>query len=134
VAGAPARAGGEITDQGGLLPQLTKRMVERAMEVELTNQLGYEPHQEPSAGASNTRNGSTPKRLLTEHGPVAIAAPRDRDGSFERRSYVSASALHGFDDKILAIYVRGMSTRDIAAHLEELYGVEVGRDHGVSLG
>src|SRR5690349_1729250 len=79
-----ARTEEEIFGQGGLFGQLTKRLVERAMEVELTDHLGYEPHQEPPGGARNTRNGKgKPKTLVTEHGPVRIRAPRDRDGSFE---------------------------------------------------
>ena len=73
----------EIAGPGGLLAQLTKRLVERAMEVELTDHVGYEPHQEPPGGAPNTRNGTTPKTLITEHGNVQIDAARDRDGSFE---------------------------------------------------
>jgi putative transposase len=126
---AGAKSGEEITGQGGLLSQLTKRMVERAMEVELTDHLGYEPHQEPPGGAGNTRNGSTPKTLLTEHGPVRIDTPRDRAGSFEPQIVRKRQRrFEGFDDKILALYARGMSTRDISAHLEEIYGVEVGRD------
>src|SRR6476661_9053360 len=68
----------EIVGPGGLLSQLTRRLVERAMEVELTDHLGYERHQEPPGGAGNTRNGSTPKTLVTEHGPVEIDTPRDR--------------------------------------------------------
>ena len=80
---AGAKTEEEIVGPGGLLSQLTKRLVERAMEVELTDHLGYEPHQEPSGGAGNTRNGSTPKTLVTEHGPVPIDTPPDRDGSFE---------------------------------------------------
>jgi transposase-like protein len=64
------------------LAQLTRRLVERAMEVELTDHLGYEPHAEPPGGTGNTRNGTSPKTLVTEHGQVAIDAPRDRDGSF----------------------------------------------------
>ena len=67
----------EIAGPGGLLARLTKRLVERAMEVELTDYLGYEPHQEPPGGVGNTRNGSTPKTLITEHGPVGIDTPRD---------------------------------------------------------
>jgi len=126
---AGALTGEEITGQGGLLSQLTKRMVERAMEVELTDHLGYEPHQEPPGGAGNTRNGSTPKRLITDQGEVQINTPRDRDGSFEPRIVRKRQRrFEGFDDKILALYARGMSTRDISAHLEEIYGVEVGRD------
>src|SRR6187200_848562 len=73
----------EIAGPGGLLAELTKRLVERAMEVELTDHVGYEPHAEPPGGTGNTRNGSTPKTLITDHGPVAIDTPRDRDGSFE---------------------------------------------------
>ena len=119
----------QLTGQGGLLGQLTKRLVERAMEVELTDHLGYETHVEPPGGAGNTRNGSTPKRLITEHGEVAIDTPRDRDGSFEPRIVKKRQRrFEGFDDKILALYSRGMSTRDISAHLEEIYGVQVGRD------
>jgi putative transposase len=124
-----AKSGEEITGQGGLLSQLTKRLVERAMEVELTDHLGYELHTEPPGGAGNTRNGSTPKTLITEHGPVEINAPRDRDGSFEPQIVRKRQRrFEGFDEKILALYARGMSTRDISAHLEEIYGVQVGRD------
>ena len=115
----------EIAGPGGLLAQLSKRLVERAMEVELTDDLGYEPHCEPPGGAGNTRNGSTPKTLITEQGAVRIETPRDRDGSFQpkrQRRFV------GFDDKVLALYSRGLSTRDIERHLEEIYGVKVGRD------
>jgi putative transposase len=126
---AGARTGEEIAGQGGLLAQLTKRMVERAMEVELTDHLGYEPHAEPPGGAGNTRNGSTPKRLITDQGEVQISTPRDRDGSFEPQIVRKRQRrFEGFDDKILALYARGMSTRDISAHLQEIYGVEVGRD------
>ena len=99
------------------------------MEVELTDHVGYEPHQEPPGGASNQRNGTTPKTLITEHGKVAIDAPRDRDASFEPKIVGKRQRRFvGFDDKILALYSRGLSTRDIEAHLEEIYGVKVGRD------
>jgi putative transposase len=119
----------EIAGPGGLLAELTKRLVERAMEVELTDHVGYEPHCEPPGGAENTRNGTTPKTLITEHGKVALDAPRDRDGSFEPKIVRKRQRRFvGFDDKILALYSRGLSTRDISAHLEEIYGVEVGRD------
>ena len=126
---AGARTEEEITGPDGLLGQLTKRLVERAMEVELTDHLGYEPHQEPPGGAGNTRNGSTPKTLLTEHGEVRIDTPRDRDASFEPQIVRKRQRrFEGFDDKILALYSRGLSTRDIAAHLQDIYGVKVGRD------
>jgi putative transposase len=126
---AGARSEEEIVGPGGLLSQLTKRLVERALEVELTDHLGYERHQEPPGGAGNTRNGATPKTLSTEHGPVQISSPRDREGSFEPKLVRKRQRrFEGFDDKILALYSRGMSTRDIEAHLRELYGVSVGRD------
>jgi putative transposase len=119
----------EIAGPGGLLAELTKRLVERAMEVELTDHVGYEPHLEPPSGAGNTRNGSTPKTLITEHGPVRVDTPRDRDGSFQPKIVKKRQRRFvGFDDKILALYSRGLSVRDISAHLAEIYGVSVGRD------
>src|SRR4051794_23197050 len=126
---AGARTEEEIAGPGGLLSQLTKRLVERALEVELTDHLGYEPHQEPPGGVGNTRNGSTPKTLLTEQGEVRIETPRDRKGTFEPQLVRKRQRrFEGFDEKILALYGRGLSTRDIEAHLEEIYGVKVGRD------
>jgi putative transposase len=126
---AGARTEEEIVGHGGVLAQLTKRLVERAMSAELTEHLGYEPHQEPPGGAGNTRNGSTGKTLATEHGPVRIETPRDRKGSFEPQIVRKGQRrFEGFDDKILALYSRGLSTRDIEAHLAEIYGVKVGRD------
>ena len=126
---AGAKTEEEIVGPGGLLSQLTKRLVERAMEVEITDHLGYERHQEPPGGAGNTRNGSTPKRLIGEHGEVPIDTPRDRDGSFSPKIVRKRQRrFEGFDDKILALYSRGLSTRDIEAHLADIYGVKVGRD------
>ncbi len=126
---AGSRTEQEIAGPGGLLGQLTKRLVERAMEVELTDHLGYEPHQEPPGGSGNTRNGATSKTLITESGEVRIDTPRDRGGTFEPQIVRKRQRrFEGFDDKILALYSRGLSTRDIEAHLEEIYGVKVGRD------
>ena len=114
---AGARTEEEIVGPGGLLAQLTKRLVERALEVELTDHLGYEPHREPPGGVGNTRNGSS-KTLITEHGPVEISTPRDRDGSFEPQLVRKRQRrFEGFDEKILALYSRGLSTRDIEALL-----------------
>jgi putative transposase len=126
---AGARTEEEIVGPGGLLSQLTKRLVERALEVELTDHVGYDRHHEPPGGTGNTRNGSTPKRLITEHGEVRVDTPRDRDGSFEPKIVKKRQRrFEGFDDKILALYARGMSTRDIEAHIAEIYGVHIGRD------
>jgi putative transposase len=124
-----ARTEEEIVGPGGLLAELTRRLVERALEVELTEHLGYEPHAEPPGGAGNARNGTTPKTLQTEHGAVRIEAPRDRKGTFEPRLVRKRQRrFEGFDDKIVAMYARGMTTRDIEAYLREIYGASVGRD------
>ena len=126
---AGARTEEEIVGPGGVLAQLTKRLVERAMSAELTEHLGYELHQEPPGGVGNTRNGSTGKTLATEHGPVEIETPRDRKATFEPQIVRKGQRrFEGFDDKILALYSRGLSTRDIEAHLADIYGVKVGRD------
>jgi putative transposase len=126
---AGARSEEEIVGPGGVLAQLTKRLVERALQAELSEHLGYEPHQEPPGGVGNTRNGSTPKTLQTEQGPIEVRTPRDRKGSFEPQLVRKGQRrFEGFDDKILALYSRGLSTRDIEAHLAEMYGVKVGRD------
>jgi transposase-like protein len=126
---AGARTEAEIAGPGGVLAQLTKRLIERALEVELTEHLGYEPHCEPAGGAGNTRNGTTPKTVITDQGRIPIDTPRDRNGAFEPQLVRKRQRrFKGFDDKILALYSRGLSTRDIEAHLAEIYGVKVGRD------
>ena len=126
---AGARTEEEIVGPGGVLARLTKRLVERALQAELTEHLGYELHQEPAGGVGNTRNGSTAKTVATEHGPVEIKTPRDRKASFEPQLVRKGQRrFEGFDDKILALYSRGLSTRDIERHLADIYGVEVGRD------
>ena len=89
---AGARTEEEIVGPGGVLAQLTKRLVERAMSAELTEHLGYEPHQEPPGGAGNTRNGSTAKTLATEHGPVEVETPRDGKGSVRAADRPEGSA------------------------------------------
>ncbi len=126
---AGARTPEEITGPDGLLQRLTKRLVERAMAAELSEHLGYEHGQAPPGGAGNARNGTTPKTVHTGHGSVRIEQPRDRRGSFEPQIVRKHQRrFDGFDDKIIALYGRGMSVRDIQAHLAELYGVEVGHD------
>src|SRR5690242_20081284 len=116
----------EITGPGGLLTQLAGRVIETALGAELTEHLGHPPG--APAASSNVRNGATAKTLQTDLGPVQIRTPRDRDGSFEPRLVAKRQTrLAGLNDKILSLYAGGMSVRDIAAHLSELYGVEVGR-------
>jgi transposase-like protein len=116
-----------ITGPGGLITELAGRVIEAALAAELTAHLGHPPGGTP-AGA-NVRNGSTAKTLRTDLGAVAIRTPRDRDGSFEPQLVAKGQTrLAGLDDRILDLYAGGLSTRDISAHLEQLYGVAVGRD------
>jgi putative transposase len=126
---AGARTPEEITGPEGLLQRLTKRLLERAMAAELSEHLGYEYGAAPPGGVGNARNGTTPKTVHTGHGSVRIEQPRDRAGSFEPQIVRKHQRrFDGFDDKIIALYGRGMSVRDIQAHLAEIYGVEVGHD------
>src|SRR3954462_5426342 len=119
----------EITGPGGLVTQLAGRVLETALSAELTEHLGYPPGQAPPGGAGNTRNGSTPERGHTELGTVQINTPRDRKGSFEPQLVAKRQTrLAGLDDRVLGLYAGGMSVRDIARHLSELYGTEIGRD------
>jgi putative transposase len=116
----------DILGEHGLLRQLTKRVIERALEAELNEHLGYVPHARSGSGAGNCRNGKGKKTVQTETAQFDIEVPRDRDGSFEPQLVKKRQRrLDGFDDKVLALYARGLSTREIQAHLEELYGVEV---------
>lgn len=120
---------GDLTGEGGLLAQLTKRLVERAMSAELDDHLGYEKGAPLGSGGGNSRNGTTPKTLLTDHGKVAIERPRDRAGTFEPKIVGKHQRrFAGFDDKIVSLYARGMTVRDIKHHLEEIYHVDVGHD------
>jgi putative transposase len=116
----------DILGEHGLLKQLTKRVVERALEAELTAHLGYAPHARQGGESNNGRNGKGKKTVHLETGGLDIEVPRDRNGSFEPQLVKKRQRrLEGFDDKVLALYARGLSTRDIQAHLEELHGVEV---------
>jgi putative transposase len=126
---AGKRGEAEILGPGGLLGDLTRRLVERCMEAELTEHLGYEHGQAPPGGAGNARNGAPPKTLLTDHGPVQIAAPRDRAGTFEPQIVGKKQRrLAGLDEKIVALYAGGMTTREIETYIGELYGPGVSRD------
>jgi putative transposase len=119
----------EITGPGGLMTQLAGRVLETALGAELTEHLGYPPGQAPPGGAGNSRNGATGKRVHTELGTVELKTPRDRNGSFEPQLVRKRQTrLAGLDDRVLGLYAGGMSVRDIARHLSELYGTEIGRD------
>ena len=111
----------DILGEHGLLKHLTKRLVERALEAELTAHLGYAPHARQSPGDGNSRNGKSQKTVQTDTGPYDLAVPRDRNGSFEPQLVKKRQRrLDGFDDKVLSLYARGLSTREIQGHLEEL--------------
>ena len=116
----------DIIGENGLLKQLTKAILERALEAEMTDHLGYEKHDPAGYGSGNVRNGSTEKTLKGKNGEVRIEVPRDRKGTFEPQIVKKhQTRFDGFDEKILSMYARGMTTRDIQGHLEEIYGVEV---------
>lgn len=116
-----------ILGRDGLVAQLTRRVVEKALAGELTHHLGYEKGGEPLG--ENCRNGSSPKKLITEDGEVEIEVPRDRDGSFEPRLVARGQRrFKGFDEKILAMYARGMTVREIQGFLLDQYRVDVGHD------
>src|SRR4051812_23511151 len=111
----------ELSGPGGLLSQLAGRVVEAALEAEMTEHLGHPPGGVPQG--RNVRNGSTPKTVQTDLGPVEFNTPRDRDGSFEPKLVAKRQTrLAGLDEKILGLYAGGMSVRDISHHLSELYG------------
>jgi putative transposase len=116
----------DILAEDGLLKQLTKAVIERCLETELDTHLGYAKHARATTTTSNRRNGHSQKTLKGEQGQIEIEVPRDRHGSFEPHLVKKGQTrLEGFDEKILALYARGMTTRDIQAQLQELYGVEV---------
>src|SRR6516165_6472713 len=119
----------DLIGPDGLLKQLTSALVERALNAELSEHLGYEKNSPAGRGSGNNRNGTSSKTLKTDKGELPIEVPRDRNGSFEP-VLLKKHQTHfdGFDDKILSMYARGMSVRDIQQHLKELYGTEVSPD------
>ena len=116
----------DLIGENGLLKQLTKALVERALNAELTHHLGYEKNQREGRGSGNSRNGKSRKKLKGDFGEVEIEVPRDREGEFDPKIVGKHQRrFTGFDDKILSMYARGMSTREIQGHLLEIYKVEV---------
>jgi putative transposase len=116
----------DLIGEQGLLKQLTKALVERALNAELTHHLGYEKHDGTGRGSGNSRNGASAKTLKGDFGEAVIQVPRDRAGTFEPKLVGKhQTRFAGFDDKILSLYARGMTTREIQGHLQEMYGVGV---------
>jgi len=116
----------DVIGENGLLKQLTKALLERAMNAELTSHLGYEKSDPAGYHSGNSRNGTTPKTLKGDFGELVIETPRDRNGSFEPQMVKKhQTRWDGFDDRIVSMYARGMTTREIQGHLQQMYGVEV---------
>ena len=116
----------DIAGENGLLKQLTKAVLERALQAEMTDHLGYERHDPAGYHSGNSRNGRSRKKLKGDFGEIDLETPRDRNGSFEPKIIAkNQTRFTGFDDKILSMYARGMTTREIQGHLEEIYGIEV---------
>jgi putative transposase len=124
-----AREGGmALTGEGGLLAQLTKRLVESALDGELTDHLGYDKHDVTGRDGGNSRNGHRSKTVLTEVGPVEIDVPRDRDGSFEPKIVAKRQRrLSGVDELVISLSAKGLTTGEVQAHLAEVYGAQVSR-------
>ena len=117
----------ELSGPGGLLSQLAGRVVQAALEAEMSEHIGHPPGGVPQG--PNVRNGSMSKTVQTDLGPVEIRTPRDRDGSFEPQIVSKRQTrLAGLDEKVIALYAGGMTVRDIGHHLSEIYGTEIGRD------
>lgn len=116
----------DLIGENGLLKQLTKRLVERALEAEMTEHLGHTKNASVSNAAGNARNGKSKKTLKGDFGELPIDIPRDRHASFEPQIVPKhQTRWTGFDDKILSLYARGMTVREIQGHLQEMYGAEV---------
>lgn len=119
----------DLFGKDGIVKQISKRFMERLLEMEMTNHLGYMKHDVEGHNSGNSRNGKTKKTIKTSNGTLEIEVPRDRKSEFEpilvekRQSH-----LKGLDDQVLSLYARGMTVRDIQSHLSELYGTEISRD------
>jgi putative transposase len=119
----------DLTGPDGLLRELFKRLIETAAGAELSEHLGYERGDPAGRGSGNSRNGTSPKTLASEHGDVTVDMPRDRNSSFEPQ-IVEKGQTHwdGFDDKIISMYAGGMTYEEIRTHLNEIYGVSISKD------
>jgi len=116
----------ELMGSGGALAALNQAVINRALADELTVELGYEVGDPAGNGSGNSRNGTTSKKVLTDHGQVTIDVPRDRNGEFEPQLVPKHSRrLEGFNQRVIDLYASGMTTRDIGAHIAKMYGVDV---------
>src|SRR6516165_2577082 len=119
----------DLLGEEGLFKELKKRLLERALGAELTEHLGYEKGAPAGRGSGNSRNGYSSKTVISDDGAIEIAIPRDRNSTFEPQLVPKGQTrLDGFDDRIISLYARGLSVREIQSHLMEIYGVEVSPD------
>lgn len=122
----------QLTGEGGLLQQLTKRLLESALEGEITDHLGYDRHDPAGKNGGNSRNGTRSKTVLTDVGPVEITVPRDREGSFEPKIVRKRQRrLSGVDEMVISLAAKGLTTGEVQAHLAEIYGADVSRQTNI---
>ncbi|MEE1746483.1 transposase, partial [Streptomyces sp. JV184] len=118
----------QLTDEGGLLQQLTKRLPESALEGEITDHLGYDKHDPAGKNGGNSRNGTRTRTVLvlTDVGPVEMSVPRDRDGVFEPKIVKKRQKrLSGVDEMVISLSAKGLTTGEVQAHLAEVHGADV---------
>jgi transposase-like protein len=128
LVGRAKAEGLQLTGEGGLLQQLTKRLLESALEGEITDHRGYDKHDAAGKNGGNSRNGKRGKTVLTDVGPVEIAVPRDRDGTFEPKIVKKRQKrLTGVDEMVISLAAKGLTTGEVQAHLAEVYGADVSR-------
>ena len=126
---AAAGQGIDLTGENGLLTALTRQVLQSALEVEMAHHLGYDKHDPQGRNGGNSRNGSTPKTVTTEIGKVTLDVPRDRENSYEPQIVRKHQRrLAGFDEAVISLYAKGMTTGDITRHLSDVYDTTVSRD------
>lgn len=119
----------ELTGEGGLLTALTRQVLQSALEVEMAEHLGYDKHDPAGRNRGNSRNGTSRKTVTTEIGKVTLDVPRDREGTFSPQVVAKHQRrLAGFDQAVVSLYAKGMTTGDIVEHLSEVYDTDVSRD------
>jgi len=129
LAGQARAQGVSLVGEGGLLQQLTKRVLECALEGEMDSHLGYGKHERDSGGDGNARNGRRSKTVLTEAGPVELDVPRDRDGSYAPQIVRKRQRrMSGVDDLVVSLTAKGLTTGEVSAHLAEVYGANVSKE------
>jgi len=119
----------ELVGPGGLLADITKRVIETGLEVEMDEHLGYEKHAVEGRNGGNSRNGTRTKTLLTDVGPIEIDVPRDRAGTFEPQTVRKRQRrLNGVDSMVISLSAKGLTTGEIAAHLSEVYDADISKE------